>query len=38
MFWRIVFWVAVVEALLFLAPFELVGIISFLDLWRIGGG
>jgi hypothetical protein len=37
MLWRIVVWVAVVEVLVCLVPFELTGIISLLHLWRICG-
>jgi hypothetical protein len=37
MFWRIVFWVAVVEVLVCLVPFELAGIIILLNVWHIGG-
>jgi hypothetical protein len=37
MFWRIVVWLAIVEVLLCLVPFELTGIISLLHLWHIGG-
>jgi hypothetical protein len=36
MFWRFVVWVAIVEVLVCLVPFELTGIISWLHLWRIG--
>jgi hypothetical protein len=37
MFWRFVFWAAIVEVLVCLVPFELTGIISLLHLWHIGG-
>jgi hypothetical protein len=37
MLWRIVVWVAVVEVLVCLVPFELTGIISLLHLWGICG-
>jgi hypothetical protein len=38
MFWRIVFWVAVVEVLVRLVPFELAGIIILLNVWQHIGG
>jgi hypothetical protein len=37
MFWRIVVWVAAVEVLVCLVPFELTGFISLLHLWRVVG-
>ena len=36
MFWRFVVWVAIVEVLVCLVPFELTGIISLLHLWHLG--
>jgi hypothetical protein len=37
MFWRFVFWAAIVEVLVCLVPSELTGIISLQHLWHIGG-
>jgi hypothetical protein len=37
MFWRIVVWVAAVEVLVCLVPFELTGIVSLLHLWHVVG-
>jgi len=36
MLWRIVFWVAIVEVLLCVVPFELAGVIAFLRVWLVG--
>ena len=37
MFWRVVFWVAVVEALVFVLPIELAGITALMRLFLFGG-
>ena len=36
MFWKFVVWVAIVEVLVCLVPFELTGIISLLHVWHLG--